>query len=379
MDLLESLKSVFSASRGILMENEKTRLKILLDLFKEIRSIYLRNVEFVEYQAYDFFPCWIIGTYIFDDFESFPYVYINSPKRSGKTKTLLLTSKLAKNSINSVNISQASVYRIIEEKKPTLFIDEADYLSSEEKAELYKILNAGYKKGSYVYRCENVGKKIETREWNVYSPKMLASVDEMKEQFIDRCITFHLLRSRNKEISNSVIKENVDDKGIKWEFYRNGLEQYAIKLKEEILKNFDEIDSDERMEEIIGRDRELWLPILAIGKTLSSEIYANLINLALDKVARTKEQEKETIENAVIGVLLNIVSKDDWFPVKDIHTELKLKPEYSEWLNIRSVGKVMKRLNFQLRKTNIGSFYYIKKQDLEELAKRYGVEVDKKE
>jgi hypothetical protein len=362
------------------MENEEIKLDLILKLFKEIKSLYARNIEFVEYGAYDFFPCWIIGTYIFESFDSFPYVYLHAPKRSGKSKTLLLTSKLAKDSINAVNVSQASVYRVLEERRPTLFIDEADYLSSEEKAELYKILNAGYKKGASVLRCESNGKKFEIKEWNVYCPKMLASVDELKEQFIDRCITFPLLRSRNKEIANSVIKESVDDKGVKWEVWRSGTEEYANKIKSFILKNLEEIDADKKMEEIIGRDRELWLPILAIGKTLEPEVYATLINLALEKVARTREQEKETIEHAIINEVFamtneNVIKPNSWVYVKDISERMKLKPEW-DWSNIRSIGKVMKRLDFLLRHTNQGSMYFIDKTRLEDLARRYGVDLE---
>jgi len=357
------------------MPNEKPTLNILLELFKELKSLYARYIEFVEYGAYDFFPCWIIGSYIFDEFESYPYVYLLAPKRSGKSKTLLLTSKLAKDSIFAVNISQASVYRVIEDRKPTLFIDEADYLSSEEKAEMYKILNAGYKRGSKVLRCDPSGKKILIKEWDVYSPKMLASVKELKEQFVDRCILFTLLRSRNKEIANRIIKEKIDDNNVKWETYRSGLGQYALKVKDLILKNFEEIDSDERMEEIIGRDRELWLPILAIGKTLNPEIYANLINLALEKVAKVREQEKETIEHAIINELFDLVNEDSWIYAKDIHVRLKEKPEW-DFINIRTVGKVMKRLNFQLRHTNKGSMYFVKTEDLKELARRYGVDIE---
>jgi hypothetical protein len=274
-------------------------------------------------------------------------------------------------------MSQAISYRIIEDNKPTLLIDEADIIGKEEKVELYKILNAGYKKGSYVYRCETEGKKIEIRKWNVYCPKMLASVDELKEQFIDRCITFHLVRSRNKEIVNTSIKEDIDDRGIKWEVYRSGLEQYVIKLKKEILKNFEEIDKDKRMEEIIGRDRELWLPILALGKTLSLEIYSNLMNLALEKVERTREQEKETLENAIITELFDMVKEDTWVYVNDVHVRLKLKPEW-EWLNPRTSGKVMKRLNFQLKHDSKGSMYLIKLEELKELARRYSVELNDK-
>lgn len=353
---------------------EKNEHKRLVELFNEIRSLYARNIEFVEYQAYDFFPCWIIATYIFQWFESFPYVYLHSPKRSGKTKTLTLTSKLAHNSEFAVNMNQAVSYRIIEDRQPTLLIDEADYLSSEEKAELYKILNAGYKRGSYVYRCEVNGKKIDYRKWNVYCPKMLASVNELKEQFIDRCIIFHLVRSRNKEIANSIIRENVDDNGVKWEVWTSAIEQYILKLKPDIMDNFDNLDSDERMEEIIGRDRELWLPILAVAKTLNPEILENLINLALEKVARTREQEKETLENAIISELWNMVTEDSWVYVNDIHSRLKSKVEW-EWLNPRTTGKTMRRLNFQLKHAGKGSMYLVKVDELKELARRYSVEL----
>src|SRR5438093_12342644 len=72
------------------------------------------------------------------------YLGIESPiKRCGKTILLSILRKLAHRVIASSNIISPAFYRVIEEKQPTLLIDEGDTLLPGND-ELRGILNSGY-------------------------------------------------------------------------------------------------------------------------------------------------------------------------------------------------------------------------------------------
>jgi len=96
---------------------------------------------------------WIVHTYCFQFRDVSTYLGIESPvKRCGKTTLLGVLGKLVNRPVVASNISPSAFFRVIEEMKPTLLIDEADtFLDGND--ELRGILNAGYHEpNAYVLR-----------------------------------------------------------------------------------------------------------------------------------------------------------------------------------------------------------------------------------
>jgi hypothetical protein len=81
---------------------------------------------------------------------------LESPeKRCGKTTLLTVLSELVNRPVVAANISSPALFRVIEETRPTLLIDEADTLL-QGNDELRGILNSGYtRKTAYVVRVDN--------------------------------------------------------------------------------------------------------------------------------------------------------------------------------------------------------------------------------
>src|SRR5690349_21490536 len=70
---------------------------------------------------------WVLHTYAFELREVSTYIGIESPeKRCGKTTLLEVLSKLVNRPVVAANISPSAFFRVIEETRPTLLIDEAD-------------------------------------------------------------------------------------------------------------------------------------------------------------------------------------------------------------------------------------------------------------
>jgi putative DNA primase/helicase len=99
---------------------------------------------------------WTLHTYAFQLRDVSTYLGIESPeKRCGKTTLLTVLSELCNRAIVASNISSPAFFRVIEETRPTLLIDEADtFLQNND--ELRGILNSGYsRKTAYVVRVIN--------------------------------------------------------------------------------------------------------------------------------------------------------------------------------------------------------------------------------
>src|SRR5438876_7196416 len=99
-----------------------------------------------------------LHTYAFQLRDISTYVGVESPeKRCGKTTLLGVLGKLVSRPVMAANISAPAFFRVIEEMRPTLLIDEADtFLQGSD--ELRGILNAGYsKKTAFVWRATSEG------------------------------------------------------------------------------------------------------------------------------------------------------------------------------------------------------------------------------
>src|SRR6185503_15637787 len=95
-------------------------------LLTDLRDLITRFVVLPEFAA-ETLALWVVHTYAFTLREVTTYIAVVSPeKRCGKTTLLELLGCLAQESIAAANISPSALFRVIEEARPTLIIDEAD-------------------------------------------------------------------------------------------------------------------------------------------------------------------------------------------------------------------------------------------------------------
>src|SRR5690349_19629567 len=112
-------------------------------LLNELESLLTRFVILPDFAA-ETLALWILHTYAFELRDVSTYLGVESPeKRCGKTTLLSILSRLANRPVAAANISPSAFFRVIEEMRPTLLIDEADTILRGND-ELRGILNAGY-------------------------------------------------------------------------------------------------------------------------------------------------------------------------------------------------------------------------------------------
>jgi hypothetical protein len=181
--------------------------KLLLD---ELAAV-LRRFVVLPIWAAEALALWIVHTFAFQLRDVSAYIGIESPeKRCGKTTLLTLVSQLVNRPVVASNISPPAFFRVIEELRPTLLIDEADtFLRGND--ELRGILNAGNKRETaFVVRVANQaasgpnGSKpaqpsSQLATYSSWCPKALATIDRLPDTLADRCIVVRMQRKTSQE------------------------------------------------------------------------------------------------------------------------------------------------------------------------------------
>jgi hypothetical protein len=374
------------------------------ETFKKILDQWYYYIEFSDEREYIFHALWDVGTYFYTIFKTYPYCYIGGIKRTGKTKVLTLHSCLAHNAFFSNNMSTSSIYRLIQNARGTLLIDETEKLSKKDRAlEFRSILLAGYKKGAMVYRIEKTKKEILIPEaFDVYSPKAIANIGGIEDVMEDRCIVTIMKRGRDRK----VMDREIDIMNELWSELRSELYMFFLEHWKEIKAIYDEMCelnelselvnfmgvkvNNEKLKFLSSRELELWKPIFTLAKyfddfptkfTSSESSLSSLIfNLALEKAEHKHiENMTETGEVILTQILLNLVTTDDYYPVKTIKDKMVEQfDEEQSWLNTHWVGRALRRLGFKnKRRVGTGYQYFLTPNEVKDLAERMGIETNK--
>lgn len=138
---------------------------------------------------------WIIGTYFHDKFNTYPYLFINAMRGSGKTRLLKIIDAFSKDSLLTMAVTESTLFRT----KGTLLIDEFEGVNKKGNEPLRELLNCAYKKGIKIIRMKKKktieGENQVAEEFLPYRPICLANIYGMEEVLNDRCITTQLEKS----------------------------------------------------------------------------------------------------------------------------------------------------------------------------------------
>lgn len=145
------------------------------------------------------FVLWVIFTYLTDISDFAPIAWITAPERQcGKSTLLGLFDRVVNKPMAFNNITQAVLYRVMEQFKPTLLIDEID-TSLKDKNELLGIVNAGYSRHASNVPRMNQDKGGIVEKFDVFGAKVFSGIGEMKGTFASRAIRFELRRKTDSD------------------------------------------------------------------------------------------------------------------------------------------------------------------------------------
>ncbi len=347
------------------------------DVFGRVRALYDKYLDFRHPHTADVLALWAMGTYLYPLFETYPYIALMGPKGSGKTKTISLTARLAFNMRVTSDISPSALFRVVEATRATLGIDESERLSHGRDAvvmNLRLLLNAGYKRGSPALRIE--GEDFKVREFEVYGPKILASIRGLEDVLESRCILITMLRTTTSKGNLTISESGEDWAGVRHELYSLALTHHGG------VRSLYEGDASLRF--LTNRDNELWLPLLSLAKLLEERGVAGLLErvkaYALDSSRQSEGSTLSDWEQALLLALRELTESEERCDLTTgaIRKGMSQFLESGEWEELRPqwIGYALKRLGFSDKtRRRRGNVYHIIGREVRELMERYGVEV----
>ena len=173
------------------------------DLLDDLAAYTRRFVVLPGDVFHDALALWVLHTYVIDALPATARLALLSPEPgSGKTRLLEILQLLVHNPLLAANASPAAVYRMVSsDRRPTLLLDESDtYLhpgSPGYRDDLRGVIDAGYRPGSHVVRCEPPS--MRERIFETFTAVAIAGLGRLPDTILQRSIVFPMHTRRSDE------------------------------------------------------------------------------------------------------------------------------------------------------------------------------------
>ena len=361
-------------------------------LFGEVRD-YIRKYVHLPNSFLTIATLYVIMTWVYDRFDTIPYLRVIGNYGTGKTRFLNVIGNLSyKGMMAGGSITTAATFRTLDQIQGTLVFDEADFRSSELWSEIIKILNSGHTKNFPVIRMNVSNKKdgYETKSFKVYGPKILAS----RERFGDEALESRSLTQVMQPIINT-------DKPIHYQSSDNEAENIKNKLLAFRLKNYFKIEADEStVQELeFPRLKQSALAITTIAKFIGiPEVISESLNFLKEYERELTISQQSDVKADIlicigavcksepdtkklrIGEIASIFSHDYYNDFTESLTKIAEIPNNA--MSSRKIGSIVRKMGIKTERDGNG-FYIPLPQELEKiklLINRYGLKelVDKR-
>lgn len=269
---------------------------------------------------------WCVATHLFESFDAFPYIAITSPaKRCGKTRLAELMDMLSARSWRTVGATPAVIFRTIDRKRPTLIIDEAEILTARDERAfaLREVLNAGYRKGQTVSRCdERAGH--EPKEYGTYCPKVFVLIGTISGALADRCIEIRMERRTKESIERFRFTRALQE----FAPLKQEIEAWAAARAQDVAQWYQSND----LAFIEDREEELWLPLFAVCAVLAPDRVPELERVAAEMAGAKAEGEPHDWSTRLLADVRAVFSelKSDRIATEQLISALSQIPD-SPW------------------------------------------------
>ena len=364
------------------LDNEQEEYKSMLEgSYINIMTILKKYLDLKE-EYYSIISLWIIGTYFHDKFPSYPYLFFNAMKGSGKSRAMNLITTLSKKGQMLNSLTEAVLFRT----KGSLAIDEFEGISRKGNESLRELLNSAYKKGIKVKRMKqqktDKGMEQVVEEFEVFRPIILANIWGMENVLGDRCIQLILERSNNNVVTNLIeifneeelVKDTVKllnrcslcrcsfsveaykewnnyitNNYTKYTYNTNNINPTNNILPLETLKTINLMDLN-------GRELELSLPLCLIASEISQELLKETTLILKNIFDQKKEDElTDNIDVQLYDFFFQTPECNTYEFVSELTNKFKDFTGLSDdWINHKGMGRALKRLGLIKEKRRVG-------------------------
>ena len=237
---------------------------------------------------------WVAHTHVFDAFGCTPYLAIASAeKRSGKTRLLEVLELLVREPLPTANISDAALFRVIDERQPTLLIDEVDAIFGKKSAA--RASSAGSSTPATAAARPPIAWAARTtrrcrRSRSTARRRSPASATACPDTISDRSIPIRLKRrTRDESVERFRLRE-VEPEGHE---LRDRLADWLEPQHDQLVDSRPELP-----DELDDRAQDVWEPLLAIADLRMS--WAERARAAAIALSTGEERQDDSITALLI-------------------------------------------------------------------------------
>jgi hypothetical protein len=250
---------------------------------------------------------------------------------------------LVRAALPTANISDAALFRAIEQLRPCLLFDEVDAIfgpKARDREDLRGMLNAGYRRGAVARRMG--GQNMRTHEaFTVFCPKVFAGIGELPDTIRDRAIRIRLERRTREEPIDRFRRRDVAADA---EPIRQSIESLAVHHADRLTYARPELP-----DELDDRAQDVWEPLLAIAD-LAGGAWPGRARTAAISLSTGESREDESLGARLLEDIRAVFDSNGTHRYKtaDLIAELALVEEspwgdsYGKVISPQGLGKLLK-------------------------------------
>lgn len=253
--------------------------KLELDAKKSFNDIYFsmkRYSKFYRKTYRGLVSLYIMGSYFYEGFQSYPYLHLNGEKGSGKSTVGRVIAAMSFNGDFVINPTVAVIARSIQEQKGLIVFDEVEQQSqrAQGRSEMGQIFNSGYQRGAKRPVCDpdNKNKRVN---FDLYCPKVICNIFGLNDTTKNRCISIRTQKIKDKSVKIKDPQTDPELRRISKDMYRlmMGKTKEVLVAYEEVksMSEFEMINYEGSPLVVHGRERELYTPIFTMARFIYNE------------------------------------------------------------------------------------------------------------
>ncbi|MBI4186288.1 MAG: DUF3854 domain-containing protein [Chloroflexi bacterium] len=284
---------------------------------------------------------YVLLTWVYEFAPSIPYLRVIGDWGTGKTRFLQVAGAICFRPIfASGATTPAPIFRILEQFRGTLVLDEADFKDSAAWSEMVKLLNNGYRPGMPVLRADKENGKWYPRSYQVFGPKLISTRFPFKDEALEsRCLTAEMMPLTRDEIPRILppaFDTEVADLRAKLLTFRLA---NLIHLKGKTFGN-------ELLEpNLQPRLQEILIPLKAMlnGDRSMAEALAGFVHRLQE---RLYTRRRESYDGKVLAAIVELHDEGTALTSQNIAEHISQTDDEAADLSADKVGRVTKKLGF---------------------------------
>lgn len=317
-------------------------------LYGTLKS-YFRHFIDAEDTELGFLVLYATATHYFEDYQAFPILHINGDYATGKNRRIELVKQFCHKPVILTSPSLSSLFRIIDEQKGTILIDEADNLLR--YSDLESVLLAGYKKGGQISRSskdDTHRKDFRPTMFSVYCPKVLVTRGGlMSDALKSRSITI-ITFPKSKDSNVPDIMSDAD--------LATGGE--LREMLDTMIARVEQLESHDIELNLYGRNAEIFDCIQDVSGLYGEEAITDL----QDFIENTYLPETEyttmlSLNEDLILALNELWDTDEKLYLTKIRKFLEGRSIDYRSMGEKEIGPALRSLKFKLKRASKG--YYV--------------------